>query len=190
MNHYYNTIHGWFRYGFLYSRMVNECKDNQSYKFVEVGSWKGCSTAYMGVEILNSNKDIKFYCVDTWNGSEEHWDKNNPSYEPLLETQDALYNIFLKNIEPIQSVVTPMRMTSIEASKLFEDNSLDFIMIDAAHDYENVKADLEHWYPKLRIGGVIAGDDIDWTGVAAAVEEFFKNDFTKYDNIIWARQKL
>ena len=44
-------------------------------KFVEVGSWKGKSAAYMAVEIINSKKKITLDCIDTWEGSNEH--KNN-----------------------------------------------------------------------------------------------------------------
>lgn len=189
MQHYCYTIQGWFSYAFLYSFIVDGCNYTDSYEFVEVGSWKGSSTSYMGVEIINSNKKIKFHCVDTWNGSEEHLDENNPSYEPLLKTPDGLYETFLKNIEPVKSVVNPIRKTSVDASFLFEDNSLDFIMIDAAHDYENVKQDLYHWYPKLRVGGIIAGDDITWPGVNRAVDEFFTSEYINHENVVWLKQK-
>lgn len=189
MNHFYQNIQGWFAYEFLYTHVVDSCELNKSYTFVEVGSWKGRSTAYMGVEIVNSNKNIKFYAVDTWDGSEEHLDITNPSYEPLLKTADGLYNHFIDNISPVKSVITPIRNTSIEASALFEDNSIDYIMIDAAHDYENVLLDIKHWYPKLTIGGIISGDDLDWPGVTQAAEEFFGNDFINYENKIWIKQK-
>jgi len=48
---------------------------------------------------------------------------------------------------------------SIEAVDSFSDESLDFVFIDGNHKYEYVKADLEAWYPKVRQGGIIAGDD-------------------------------
>lgn len=179
IKHYYFSIPGWFVQEDLFTQMVLSCNDIDEYHFVEIGSWKGKSSTYMAVEILNSGKRIKFDCVDTWNGSEEHLDKNNNSYEPLLEIPNGLYNEFLKNIEPVKSVINPIRMSSIEASKLYKDNSLDFIFIDGAHDYFNVKQDVEHWFPKIKVGGYITGDDYAWPSVSNAVDEYFgKNNVT------------
>lgn len=173
IDHYYYKIHGWFVQENLFTQMVLSCDDVNEYHFVEIGSWKGKSSTYMGVEILNSGKNIKFDCVDTWEGSEEHLNPKNVSYEPLLKIPNGLYNEFLKNINPVKSAINPIRMTSIDASKLYEDNSLDFVFIDGAHDYFNVRKDIEHWYPKVKSGGYIAGDDYVWPPINMAVKEFF-----------------
>jgi predicted O-methyltransferase YrrM len=47
----------------------------------------------------------------------------------------------------------------VEASKDFEDGSLDFIYIDANHNLLRVVEDLWHWVPKVRSGGAICGHD-------------------------------
>jgi predicted O-methyltransferase YrrM len=51
---------------------------------------------------------------------------------------------------------------------------LDFVYIDANHDYQYVKEDIEAWYPLLKVGGVIGGHDFNWKedGVIKAVTEF------------------
>lgn len=189
--HYYHYIHGWFVQENLYTQMVYSCNDTDKHHFVEIGSWKGRSSCFMGVEILNSGKKIKFDCVDTWLGSEEHTNPKSSHYEPLLEIPDGLYNEFIHNIEPINKFVNPIRMTSVEASKLYEDESLDFVYIDGAHDYISVKQDIEHWYPKVKVGGHIAGDDFDiWAGVPAAVREYFGNDFNIIRDITWLKKKI
>ena len=66
-------------------------------------------------------------------------------------------------------------MTSEEASKKFEDNSLDFVFIDACHEYECVKEDIIHWLPKIAPNGILAGHDADWEGVQRAVSELIPN---------------
>lgn len=71
-------------------------------------------------------------------------------------------------------------MTSLEATAKIPDYSLDFVYIDARHDYESVMEDLNAWQSKVRPGGVLAGHDyIDGHfsagvfGVKRAVDEFF-----------------
>lgn len=48
---------------------------------------------------------------------------------------------------------------SIVAAKWHFDGELDFVYIDAKHDYRSVWADLAAWYPKVKVGGIIAGHD-------------------------------
>lgn len=147
----------WFDYPELYSFIVNNCQNNST--VVEVGSWKGKSSSYMAVEIANSNKNIKFYCVDTWKGSIEHAN---------LDTSN-LYEIFISNMKPVEKYYTPIRKKSTEAALIFEDNSLDFVFIDACHEYDCVNEDIKHWLPKVKNGGILAGHDISSPPVAKAV---------------------
>jgi hypothetical protein len=172
MNHYYENIEGWFSFPNLYTKMVYDSPENSH--FVEVGTWLGKSATYMGVEIFNSNKKIKFDCVDTWKGSPEH--QSNPEV-----INDTLYDSFLENIKPVKDIITPVRATSLSAATLYPDNSLDFVFIDANHDYENVTADILAWYPKVKSGGVLGGHDYMsvWPPVVQAVNDFLaKENYT------------
>lgn len=172
MNHIYQNIEGWFDFPNLYSFIVEQSPNDA--KFVEVGSWLGKSSSYMAVEIANSKKNISFHCVDTWQGSEEHSSND-------LIVKNELYNSFLRNISPVQNYITPLRLSSKEASEKFEDESLDFIFIDAGHSYEDVSEDLKCWFPKLKKGGYFAGHDYSpvWPGVIKAVVEWsVENNYT------------
>tara|TARA_R110002153_G_C13126303_1_gene479392 strand:+ start:89 stop:742 length:654 start_codon:yes stop_codon:yes gene_type:complete len=187
IDHYYKDVQGWFTFPILYSWIVDKLKDNSH--IVEVGAWLGQSVTYMGVEIINSGKTIKFDCVDTWEGSSEcvnedgllefiwikHDEKGNEIFnEKYIWTADQLYNKFLDNIKPLEHVVNPIKSTSIEAATLYDDKSLDFVFIDAGHDFDNVKADIEAWLPKVKNGGYIAGHDYSWdTEVQRAVHSVF-----------------
>ena len=193
MEHYYQSIgENWFSYPNLYSSAVKEA--NEGSHFVEVGSWRGRSAAYMAVEIVNSQKKIHFDCVDTFDGSEEHLDPNSIWYVPeLVEDKDYIFKEFHKNIEPVRMVVNAHRTTSLEGSKKYENESLDFVFIDAAHDYENVLLDIQNWFPKVKKGGVIAGHDITYHEVQRAVSEYsLENGIeiqVNFDEDIWFYKK-
>ena len=149
MEHIHQNIDGWFDFENFYSFIVNIFDEKKEGKFVEVGTWMGKSASHMAVEIANSQKNIKFYCVDTWEGSPEHQN------DEAVRT-NTLYDVFLKNIEPVKEYIIPIRNTSEMASQQFEDESLDFIFIDAGHTYEDVKNDIRNWYPKLKENGFIS----------------------------------
>jgi hypothetical protein len=174
MKHFYENIHGWFTFPSFYSQVANYYSSDSH--FVEIGVWKGKSAAFMATEIFNSEKNIKFDCVDTWEGSAEHLNPEGGYFEPgLVNDKDYLYKTFLENVEPVKDIITPIRKPSLEAVNLYEDNSLDFIFIDAAHDYENVLKDIKAWYPKCKKDtGTISGHDYSWgPEVRKAVHEFF-----------------
>ena len=166
MNHFYEDVYGFAQNDLfaLYKEVV-EIFSSGSH-FVEVGSFLGKSAVFMAVEIINSGKRIKFDCVDHWKGSKEHHDNENINAENLYEK-------FLQNIEPVKTLINPIRGESVMASKLYEPNSLDFIFIDASHDERSVREDLTYWMPRLKEDGMIAGDDVDNKGVANAVRWFF-----------------
>lgn len=179
MNHFYGSIGGWHNLlPQLYARVVNEFPSGSH--FVEVGCWKGSSSAAMCVEIINSGKAIKFDCVDTWKGSIEHI--NDPAI-----VNDTLYDEFIRNLKPVEGVYNAIRMSSVEAAKLYNDNSLDFVCIDASHDYDNVKADIEAWLPKIKIGGILAGDD--YGHVQKAVLDCLGSVEEDYSNWIYRKVK-
>ena len=61
---------------------------------------------------------------------------------------------------------------SVTASRLFGDASVDWVHLDARHDYAGVKADIQAWLPKVKLGGWLSGDDYDeikWPEVVKAV---------------------
>jgi len=176
MNHFFSDPkfgEDWFTFQGTYTNFVNQIPNNGT--IVEVGSWKGKSAAFLAVEIVNSNKNLKLFCVDTWLGSPEHRDTRSRFYDPNI---DKLYESFLSNTEPVKSIISPIRKNSIEASKDFQDNSLDIVFLDACHEYECVKKDIECWLPKVKVGGILSGHDYNnnWPGVNLAVHEAFGSD--------------
>jgi hypothetical protein len=176
MEHFYKDLgEEWFTYPELYKSMVEKFPNNSH--FVEVGVWKGMSASFMAVEIINSGKKIKFDCVDTWE-----------IIDPAIPGEDYkdIWEIFKTNIEPVKHIINPVRSISWEAASKYKNKSLDFVFIDASHDYESVKKDIKAWLPKVKEGGVIAGHDYDWCwGVKDAVNEVFGKENIIETELCW-----
>lgn len=168
MNHFYQNIEGWFSYEDIYREVVDRAEDGDL--FIEIGSFKGRSSSFMAVEIANSGKNIKFDCIDTWRGAAEHQD-----IKEVIE--DTLFDVFKQNMKPVEGHYNAIRMPSVEAAALYEDESIDFIMIDGDYTFEAVCADIAAFLPKMKKGGIMAGDDA-WEGTdpRRAAEHMFGND--------------
>lgn len=181
MVHFYHQIDGWFNSESLYKRMVDQAKDGAL--FVEVGVWKGKSAAFMGVEIANSKKNINFYAIDHFKGSPEHQNDEEIVAGHLFEATTA-------RLSPVKDHVKIINKPSVEAAELFADESIDFIYIDAAHEYDDLVADIKAWLPKVKTGGIVAGDDYGvgiHPDVKRAVDEIFP--FAEKEGLVWIVKK-
>lgn len=177
----YEKIEGWFDNNdvALYEEMVSSAKDGAF--FVEIGCFKGRSTVAMCELIEKHNKKISFFAIDHFKGSWEH--QNDPTVKDL-------FKIFLENTKRHNERFMIIPQPSEQAAHIFENNSLDFVYIDASHDYESVKQDLQAWYPKLKIGGTIGGHDYEWGGVKQAVDEFANENGKQIKRYGYASWKL
>jgi len=191
MKHFYENIQGWFGFPNLYTEMVNNITDGGH--IVEVGAWKGRSTAYLAVEIINSGKNIKLDVVDIWTGTEDFLTSDAFTTDAeFMQYNKNIFELFKKNVAPVLHIVNPIQLPSVKASELYSDKSLDFVLIDASHEYEDVKKDILAWLPKLKDDGVIAGDDYNPTsfpGVVKAVHELFTNEQITFKDSCWVIRK-
>lgn len=168
----WENIRGWFydNDANLYDMAVKKFPDGS--RFVEVGSWCGRSSLAMVDSILRHDKQIVFYCLDHFEGSSEH--QVGGWAEDSSVVNKTLYQEYCKNIEAYKEYIHTMNMPSKEGCIGFEDNSIDFVYIDASHEYEYVKKDIDIWSEKVKPGGIISGHDWGWEGVQSAVIDFCK----------------
>lgn len=121
-------------------------------KIAEIGNHCGESTLIFG----SFNFVHTLYCVDKWRPPE------------IIKRLECMQNIKNKNVIFLNG-------DSVEQSEKIQDNSLDMVYIDAAHDYDSVITDLNAWYPKVKSGGFISGHDYDdGFDVKKAVGDFNK----------------
>ena len=130
----------------------------------------------------------KIVAVDTWLGAIEFWtkhikgknDKTRNLY--LRNGYPSIYYNFLSNVvhKNVTDQVVPFPVPSLLAADFFKRNKIkaEIIHIDASHEYQDVKADLNAWEKNVKPGGIIFGDDYNsyWKGVVKAVDEFVAAD--------------
>lgn len=135
----------------------------------EVGVWKGDFSA----QILKVVSPKKLYLIDPW--------KSHPQYQSSWYrcSQLEMDKTYEKVVERFvnENAVDVCRLSSVKAASQFPDLYFDFIYIDGNHLYEFVKKDIESYFPKLKHGGIMVGDDYGdqgwWKdGVTDAFDEF------------------
>lgn len=167
MEHFYQNIPGWFSYNYVYKDLVEQADDDSL--FVEIGSYKGMSSAFMAVEIINSGKNIRFECIDPMQLDVGSWSCN-------LDEQDGYSEKdFHARLESVKDHYKLHKMTSDDAVHQYEDGTIDFLMVDGDHSYEAVKKDILNFLPKMRSGGLIVLDDSYESGIQRAIAETVSN---------------
>ena len=123
--------------------------------------------------------NIQYMGVDPYLADYDPDDIFSKDVERLFDEKDPqqamerLFNVVQSNLQKFDGRAKLLREKSWDAAKRFEDHSLDLVYIDGDHTYQGVVKDLASWFPKIRKGGMICGDDIGWPGVKRAVDEFF-----------------
>lgn len=167
MEHFYQNIPGWFSYNYVYKDLVEQADDDSL--FVEIGSYKGMSSAFMAVEIINSGKNIRFECIDPMQLDVGSWSCNLDEQDRYSEKD------FHARLESVKDHYKLHKMTSDDAVHLYEDGTIDFLMVDGDHSYEAVKKDILNFLPKMRSGGLIVLDDSYESGIQRAIAETVSN---------------
>jgi hypothetical protein len=125
--------------------------------YVEVGTCFGGFADFL----LSNTACTKMYCIDPYkNFSPDVYKDTLNSYSP--DDYDKKYryvwSLLKKNFG---DKVELIRTTSVEASELFENKTVDVCYIDANHEFEYVRKDILAWLPKMKAGGVLCGDDVE-----------------------------
>ena len=142
-------------------------RENKHLNVVEVGTYKGRMTVMWLDEIVRHDSNFRYTCVDHFLGSSEHEQGVDYYMEFCRNTEQSRMDVECGQ----NAVVRVWRERSVEAADKIEDGTMDIIYLDAAHDFDSVCADIDAWWPKVRVGGILCGDDyIDgWQGVVKAV---------------------
>jgi hypothetical protein len=150
----------------------------------------------VGVEIGVKRGDFSEWLLSHWSGrllvSIDPWYEDDPvEYHDTSNVAQVVHEDFyamtVQRLERFGERSSIWRTTSVEGAERARSSGLgpvDFVYIDARHDYESVLEDLAAWAPLMKAGGVMAGHDyLDGEiaqgtfGVKRAVNEFFSERY-------------
>lgn len=138
------------------------------------GAEIGVAFAQFSSRILSTWKGQELYMVDPWASYSGYQEAHaHINFEEWYQAA-----VKLSQDDPRAKVV---RKYSVDASEDFKNGELDWIFIDGNHDYAHVLSDLDCWFPKVKIGGLVMGHDMysdhengAWCGVDKAVTRWCK----------------
>lgn len=115
----------------------------------------GVKQGHFSEMILQRWLGERLYMVDAWRylpGIEDIAQVPNPKHAEFMREARARTAAYGDRALMISALSTV-------AAELIPNRSLDWVYIDAAHDYKHVTEDLKTWAPKVKRGGLIWGDD-------------------------------
>ena len=121
-------------------------------KGVEIGVYDGNFSEILCKELPEST----IYSIDPW-----VWYPVARNFRPWWK-YEPLFKITTERLSKYTNSII-LRKTSIDAIKDFEDESLDFVFIDADHRFQHIATDIAEWSKKVRKGGIIATHDFKKT---------------------------
>lgn len=146
----------------------------------ELGIWRGRTYLFL----LEMCPSLTLIGVDLWEpqpdnkGLETYEDWPHKQHEENCRKQAKKFGD--------RSVI--IKGWTTKAAEQVDDNSLDFVFVDADHSTEAVRADIQAWWPKVKGTGWIIGHDINWPIVKVVADELLPGYVIGPDNA-WARAK-
>lgn len=141
---------------------------------VEAGSYIGGSIVTLAAALLARGHTI--WSAESFTGNLDNTVDGWPLPTLKKYTQNTKTNLPFLNINIAQ-------LPGQFAASMFEDESIDFVFVDGDHSTEAVLRDIEIWLPKVKKGGILAGDDIGWDSVKKAVEQKFGSSYVEKQSV-------
>ena len=160
-----------------YDELIERLDKDRPITGAEIGVWEG-DTSY---NLLKSVENIFLhYMIDPYlpyddlrnNGERTNFGKSTIDIKSLEAAKNKAEEI----TEQFADRRIILCLSSTEAAEKIKDGTLDYVFIDAEHNYESAMNDIKTWLPKVKSGGIISGHnygDNTYNGVTRAVNECF-----------------
>lgn len=155
---------------------------------VEIGTFGGRATSVFALALKSLGRGIVFG-IDPWEkqaclegvndvANDEYW--SNMDWKSLVK---GYFDIFQKY--DLLQYHAHLRKKDEDCLKYFADGSIDILHIDSNHSEELACQTVHLWWPKVKLGGIVVMDDINWFGPLQAVgvmKEYGVETLGEYDN--------
>jgi hypothetical protein len=174
---YQLDLQGWQSRRPVFQRIIDEIRPGL---IIEVGTWKGASAIHMAGLAKAHRPDCRVLCIDTWTASNlALW--VNPKFRAMVNLRHGFPDVYWRFLANVvlsghRDTILPLPVTGSCGAEILHHFGIvaDLIYIDAGHQESEVAADLRAFWPLLRPGGYMLGDDYSdgWPGVCRAVLKF------------------
>jgi predicted O-methyltransferase YrrM len=122
---------------------------------VEIGVHKGVFS-----EHLLSNSSLEtLYSIDAWLDDDDITMSARKRCDKVNDKNGRCHQETVERLEKFGQRSVIIKDLSTNAIQSFDDESLDFIYLDASHRFTGFALDMIYWWKKLKNGGVFAGHD-------------------------------
>ncbi len=168
-----NLPQGWFNHA---ERTLALLEEVRPLRCVELGTWRGASAIAMARVLRKWGG--RLICIDTFAAG--------PDGPPVM-LDECVANLRRAGVSDVVDVIVGR---SAEVGSAWADGPVAFCYVDADHTFESVTADLAAWWPRVRLGGIIAGDDYQnppYDGCTKAWDQFDRQvGGLRRDGLVWA----
>jgi len=195
-----STVPGLFMGQGVYNAAVAELRRHpHDALFLEIGAYLGQSSCYMSHLLDSLSVNVAYHVIDFWgsaprgtipkdtvtNGMTRHeasiaeWARESHR-KAVMKFGKGDFQLtwahFVQTFGKWDNIASVIRGSSKDVSIVarYIDKSVDFIYLDTAHGNTTI-TELELWWPKVRPGGQMCGDDYDRIHVSTSVKRYFSS---------------
>lgn len=130
---------------------------------VEIGVWKGSSLIPMALAMKELGTGM-VVGIDSWSAQASVQGQTDPQHADFwgrMAPHEIVFNEFMGRLDQykLHDVVRVVRKTSNEV----QPPDMDMLHVDGNHGEQAIQ-DVVRYAPKVRLGGIVVMDDLDWAG--------------------------